>query len=134
MLDNHYAAAIHFGSGPNKDDFAFRCNFTLSSTESNGINPPNEPVTFQVGTFTTTIPPRSFTKHADRSFRFAGVIHGVRLQARIRPTGTLRYAVEVLGRGASLAGSQNPIQVSLIIGNDSGRTSIRATNLVVAQQ
>jgi hypothetical protein len=55
-------AAIHFGSGPNQDDFAFHCS-SLSSTGSNGINLPNEPVKVQVGTSSTTFPPRSFTKH-----------------------------------------------------------------------
>jgi hypothetical protein len=87
-----------------------------------------------VGTFTATIPPRSFTKRGGDSFAYIGVIGGVRLHARIRTAGTLRYAVEVAGRGASLAGSKNPIQVSLIIGNNSGTTSVNAQNLALAQQ
>jgi YVTN family beta-propeller protein len=127
-------AAIRFGNTPNHDDFDLRCHLTLRGTESKGVNPPADPVTVQVGTFTVTIPPRSFTKRGADSFTYTGAIGGVRLHARIRPAGALRYVVEVLGRGANLAGSKNPIQVSLIIGNDSGTTSVRAQNLAFARQ
>lgn len=126
------SAAIHFGSGANQDAFNFHSRFTLSSTDSNGIDPLVERVKIQVGTFSIIIPPRSFKQRLDGSFIFAGVIKGVTLLARIRPAGTLRYAVAVIGRGASLAGSKNPIQVALIIGGDSGTTSIRASELEVA--
>ena len=127
-------AVIRFGSASNQDEFDLHCGFTLRSTESNGIDPLLDPVTAQVGTFTVTIPPRSFTKRGVDSFAYNGVIGGVRLHAQIRPAGALRYSVEVRARGASLAGSKNPIQVSLIIGNDSGTASIEAQNLAFAQQ
>jgi YVTN family beta-propeller protein len=127
-------AAIRFGNTPNHDDFDLRCRLTLRGTESKGVNPPPNPITVQVGTFTVTIPPRSFTKRGADSFTYMGVIGGVRLHARIRPAGALRYIVEVLGRGANLAGSKNPIQVSLIIGNDSGTTSVSAQNLAFLGQ
>jgi YVTN family beta-propeller protein len=127
-------AAIRIANTANRDDFDLRCHFTLRGRESKGLNPPIEPATAQVGTFTVTIPPHSFTKRGGDSFAYMGVIGGVRLHARIRTAGTLRYAVEVAGRGASLAGSKNPIQVSLIIGNNSGTTSVNAQNLALAQQ
>jgi len=63
---------IHFGGAPNQDTFNWHSQFTLSSTASNGINPVTEPVTLQVGTFGTTIPPGSFTKNRNGSFTFAG--------------------------------------------------------------
>lgn len=122
-------AAIRFGTIPHRDDFDFHCRFTLRGTEGKGFNPDIDPVTVQVGTFTVTIPPRSFTKLGRGTFVFAGVIGGVRLHARIRPAGSLRYAVEVRGQGADLAGSKNPIQVSLVFGNDSGTKSVDAQTL-----
>jgi uncharacterized repeat protein (TIGR03803 family) len=118
---------------PNKDSFELESHFTLSSTAP-GINPVTEPVTLQVGTFTVTIPPGSFKKHEDEDehehedgfFTFHGVIDGVRLEALIKRTGTLRYAFHAEGKGANLTGTVNPVQVMLTIGGDSGATSVKA--------
>jgi hypothetical protein len=97
----------------------------LSSTAP-GIHPAVEPVTLQIGTFSITIPPGSFKKHEDGFFTFQGVIDGVRLEALIKRAGTLRYAFDAEGKGANLAGTKNPVQVSLTIGGDSGTTSVTA--------
>jgi hypothetical protein len=86
----------------------------------------------EVGTFSITIPPGSFRERRDggepedRFFSFEGVINGVRLEALIKRTGTLRYAFEAEARDANLAGTTNPVQVSLTIGGDSGMTSVKA--------
>jgi YVTN family beta-propeller protein len=118
-------AAIHLVSASNQDAFQFHSQFTLSSTRSNGINPPTEALTIQAGTFTATIPPGSFTKQKDGSFTFAGAINGVTMQATIKQIGTLRYSFSATAQGANLAGSVN--QVSLIVGGNSGTTSVNAT-------
>ena len=47
---------IQFGSKPNLDAFGLGSGFMLSSTAP-AINPLTEPVTLQIGTFATTIPP-----------------------------------------------------------------------------
>ncbi len=112
---------IQFGSVPNHDAFGFGSSFTLSSTDSNGIDPLTEAVTLQVGTFTATIPPGSFTKRPDGSFTFVGVVNGVGLGALIKPTGTLRYLFEAKANGANLAGTKNTV-----IGDDSGATLVTA--------
>jgi hypothetical protein len=118
-----------FGGAPNQDSFYLDSQLTLSSTASNGIHPDVEPVTLQVDTFTATIPPGSFKKDLFGSFTFAGVIQGVAVHAVIRPTGTLRYAFDAEARNATLTGNVNSVQVTLIIGDDSGTTSTTATNL-----
>ena len=122
---------------PNKDRFELQSSFTLSSTAP-GIHPLTDPVTLQVESFTTTIPPGSFKKHRDgdegedehehedRVFSFHGVIDGVRLKAVIKRTGTLRYAFLAKAKGADLTGTKNAVQVSLIIGNNSGTASVKA--------
>jgi uncharacterized repeat protein (TIGR03803 family) len=123
---------IQFGTTPNTDLFQLHANFTLG-TLSNGINPPAEPVTLQVGTFTTTIPPFSFTGAG--SFSFVGVINGVNLEISITPTGTKRYALLVSATNASLTGTVSPVTVTLTIGADTGTTSVMAfiaTGLAVA--
>jgi YVTN family beta-propeller protein len=117
--------AIQFGSIPTKDAFGFGSNFILSSTAP-AINPVTEPVTLQVGTFTTTIPPGSFKKQKDGSFTFQGKIHGVGLGALIKRTGTLRYLFEAKGLGANLTGTVNTVYATLTIGGDSGATSVTA--------
>jgi YVTN family beta-propeller protein len=121
--------AIDLDRNPREDRFELRSRFTLSSTAP-GIHPVVEPVTLQIGTFSITIPPGSFKKHEGEnegeSFTFHGVIDGVRLEALIRQTGTLRYAFNAKARDANLAGTKNPVQVSLTIGGNSGMTSVTA--------
>jgi hypothetical protein len=97
----------------------------LSSTAP-AINPVTEPVTLQVGTFTTTIPPGSFKKQKDGSFTFRGKLQGVGLGALIKRTGTLRYLFEAKGLGANLTGTVNTVYATLTIGGDSGATSVTA--------
>jgi probable HAF family extracellular repeat protein len=121
---------IDLDRAPKEDRFELNSSFTLRSTAS--INPPAEPVTLQIGTFTTTIPPGFFRKHGegdedeDGVFSFHGVIDGVKLKALIKRTGTLRYAFHAEAKGANLAGTKNQVQVSLAIGDHSGATSVTA--------
>jgi YVTN family beta-propeller protein len=116
---------IQFGSIPNKDAFGFGSNFTLSSTAP-AINPLTEPVTLQVGTFAITIPPGSFGEQKDGSFAFKRVIDGVILEELIKRAGTLRYAFQAKATGANLTGTTNTVYATLIIGGNSGATSVTA--------
>jgi YVTN family beta-propeller protein len=116
---------IAFGAAPNEDSFNLHSQFTLRSSAP-GIHPHREPVTFQVGTFSITIPPASFTKQLDGSYTFAGVIDGVSLKAQITPSGTLQYTFHAKATGANLTGTKNTVYVTLITGGDSGATSVTA--------
>jgi hypothetical protein len=115
---------IAFDRKANHDAFALESSFTLSSTAP-AIDPVGQPVTLQVGTFTTTIPPGSFKKTGGL-FTFVGVIAGVNLQAVIFPTGALRYAFLAAAERASLTGTKNPVPVMLSIGANSGMISVNA--------
>lgn len=106
--------------------FKLQSQFTLSSTASNGIHPDSEPVKLQVGPFITTISAGSFRQRREGSYTYKGVIDGVRLEAQIEPTGTLRYAFQAEASGANLARTSNPVQVSLSVGDDAGLTSVKA--------
>ncbi|MGH6848500.1 MAG: YncE family protein, partial [Methylocella sp.] len=117
--------AIQFGGTPNLDSFGLGSSFIMSSTAP-AIDPLTQPVTLQVGSFATTIPIGSFVKQKDGSFTFKGVIDGVRLDALIKQTGTLRYAFFAQAGGATLTGTVNTVYATLIIGGDSGATSITA--------
>jgi len=114
---------IDFDGAPT---FNLKSHFTLSSTAP-GLHLQRKPVKLQVGTFSVTIPPGSFTKQPDGSYFFAGVIDGVSLKARITPMAALQYAFHAKATGASLTETTNPVSVTLILGGDSGATSVTAT-------
>jgi hypothetical protein len=96
-----------------RNSFELNSSFTLKSTAS--IAPLTEPVTLSVGTFTTTIPPGSFEGNKKGFFSFDGTINGVRLEALIKPTGTLRNDFKAEAEGANLAGTKNPVPVTLTL-------------------
>jgi hypothetical protein len=56
----------------------------------------------------------------------SSIIKGVRLEAKIERTGSLRYTFSAEAKGANLSGITNPVQVSLGIGDDAGLTSVKA--------
>ena len=113
---------------PNHDLFELVSGFTLGSS-SIGINPVIEPVTLQVGTFATTIPPGSFKGSGFGPFAFHGVINGAHLKVVITPTGAKRYALVAAAQNAGLTGTVNPVTVRVSIGVDSGTTSVKAIGL-----
>jgi Tfp pilus tip-associated adhesin PilY1 len=65
-------------------------------------------------------------KTTEGQFVFVGVVDGAELEARIAPTGTLRYAFVAKAVHANLTGTTNPVTVRLSIGADSGTTSVTA--------
>jgi YVTN family beta-propeller protein len=105
--------------------FELRSEFTLGQA-TDGIDPSTQWVTLRVGTFGATIPAGSFKGHGFGPFTFDGEIDGADLHLRIRPTGALRYALEAAVHHAHLAGTDNPVMVTLTIGDDSGTTSVKA--------
>jgi hypothetical protein len=109
---------------PNQPGFSINSNFTLGNT-SNGINPPAEPVTLQIGSFTITIPAGSFVKAGPGYFTFVGVINNVSLNVLIRLTSGNNYIFGVIAKNVSLT-IPNPASVTLTIGDDSGTTSVNA--------
>ena len=117
---------IELRSAARSDSFDLKSEFSLMGTASESIHPDVEPVKLQVGPFIATIPAGSFRKSRVGSYTYEGVIDGVRLEAKIEMTGTLRYAFDAEVRGASLSGTTNPVQVSLGIGDDAGLTSVKA--------
>jgi len=127
-------AEIDLGPLANDDEFKVKATFTLGAG-SDGINPITEDVSLQVGTFSTTIPAGSFKLHPEKSgkkgkhvkpnkWTFEGVIDGVKLEAKITDLGGGRFELKAEGEGANLAGTTNPVQVGIVIGNDGGSTTV----------
>jgi 6-phosphogluconolactonase len=105
--------------------------FTASGTFSlgqgnSGINPPSQPVTFQVGSYTATIPAGSFTQRVKNAYSFIGQINGVSVQVSILSTSANIYSITVTGKGNILSGTTNPVPVSLSIGVNEGSTTSTA--------
>jgi YVTN family beta-propeller protein len=117
---------IDLGRKPKHASFNLGCSFILSSTAKNGIHPEAEPVKLQVGPFIATIPAGSFRRREERSYTFAGVVDGVRLEAKIELRGGFRYEFYAEAKDLNLSGITNPVQVSLGIGGNAGVTSVTA--------
>lgn len=109
-------------------EFEVKALFTLRDG-SNGIDPLTEDVSFQVGTFSTTIPAGSFVLNNSGplgEFKFKGVIAGVELKVKIMPLGDGSFEFKAEGEGADLTGTVNPVTLGLTIGDDGGSTTVTA--------
>ena len=123
-----FNAKLEINYAPNEDVqvFELQSNFTLGSA-SHGIHPEADSVKLEIGTFTATIPAGSFDGKGFSPLEFRGAIDGVNLDVEIVPTGAKRYDLKATARDANLIGTTNPVQVTLIIGDDSGTVSVKAT-------
>ena len=104
--------------------FDLNARFTLGA--GGGINPPNQPVSLTIGTYSVTIPAGSFVKHKP-GYTFEGIINGVSLEVLIKfgsTPGSYRFLAE--GKGANLKGTTSPVTSTLSIGNNMGSTRINA--------
>ena len=103
--------------------FTLHSSFTPGGT-LNSIYPATDPVTLKIGTFTTTIPPGSFTLTSPGTYSFVGVINGLTINASITQTGNTSYTFQMTAN-ANLSRMKNPTTVTLTIGNNAGTTSVR---------
>jgi hypothetical protein len=117
------AFSVHLTIYPIQAEFSISSNFTLGAT-SNGINPPAEPVTLQIGSFIITIPPGSFVMSGrPGNYTFVGVINGVNLNLLISLTGGNNCIFGAIAKNVQLP-IVNPVAVTLTIGDDSGATAV----------
>jgi hypothetical protein len=116
-----FAARLELEGRP-PDGFELRAELTLGAG-SDGIDPSSEPVALQIGPLSLSIPAGSFQSTRRGGWRFAGDAGGAALEARITALGGSRYRLTAEGEGADLSGAQEPVSVSLTIGNDGGSTT-----------
>lgn len=109
--------------------FALTAWFTLG-TASDGIHPLTEAVTLQIANYTVTIPAGSFHqlwKAPQAPYAYNGTINGTNLLLVLLPLGGNKYQFEAGGSPVTfLAGTKNPVTVSLTVGNDTGSTRVTA--------
>ena len=96
---------------------------------SNGLDLAKDSVSLQLsggtGAFSITVPAGSFITNKSGASKFSGMIAGVTLEAIIHRSGAQAFEIALEGKGANLAGLANPLTVTLTIGDDSGRTTVR---------
>jgi hypothetical protein len=102
--------------------FTLRADFTVRSA---GIDPVSEAVTLRINTFTTTIPPGSFTMTGPGAYAFVGVINGVSLNVSIKLKTGKEYTLQATAQNTNLIRTANPASVTLTIGDDTGTTTAR---------
>ncbi|SFK51947.1 YncE family protein [Methylocapsa palsarum] len=121
---------IKLSSGWRADTLELRSEFSLTSADRKGFHPELETVKLQAGPFVGVIPAKSFVRGADGFYTYDGPVEGavntLRINAKIRPTGTLRYAFDAAAGGLEMPGITNPVQVSLEIGDYAGLAKHRA--------
>jgi len=115
------------------DSFWFRGYFGVDLDNGDDIAPGREGVTIDIEGSEWTIPAGDFAARLrGRVFVYRGVIDGTRLLVVISPRGRPgggRYNINVTGWKGNLDGADNPLQMCVTIGDDSGcaerRGSIR---------
>lgn len=106
---------------------SFDVNSTFTLGSGGSINPLTDPVTFQLGGYSTTIPGGSFhLTNNGKSYVFQGTINGVALQANLTPLGGNSYSLKLEGAGAHNLPTSTPVTVVLTIGNNTGSTQVNA--------
>ncbi len=119
-----FAAELGIDLDDDDAEFELEGTFTLGDT-NNGIDPTTEPVTLEVGTFSVIIPEGSFLE-TDDGFEFEGVIGGAELEVTVTPLFGTMFALEAEVEGADLAGTADPVQITLTVGDDTGTTTVDA--------
>jgi YVTN family beta-propeller protein len=118
---------MHLGTTPGQSAFEIIGFLTLKTTDSNCIRPDIEEVRLTIDGVTFAFPPGSFKQRPTGSFTFHGTLQGATITAVIKPIATSRYAFYASGKGVTFTGTKNPVQATLIIGDDAGLASVNAT-------
>lgn len=114
---------IKFGRRGRSDEFDVRATFTLGPG-SDGVQLLSEPVTLELGTFSTTIPAGSFHDDKRGGFTFQGTLDGVRLDVSLRQRRQGGFDLRAAGGDVDLTGTTDPVPVTLVIGDDGGTATV----------
>jgi predicted outer membrane repeat protein len=88
------------------------------------INPATEPVSFQLGNYSVSLPPASFAQVGSGIWTFVGSVNGVVLAIEIQCMGGANFEFSATGLPASLIGSSSPATLTLVIGPETGWTTV----------
>jgi hypothetical protein len=114
---------IRFGPLLLDDNLEVKGAFTLGAG-SDGIDLPNEAVSLEVGTYSRTIPSGSFSESKPGVFKSEEL--GLEVAFRVEESGDGSYTFTWEDSRAELTGTVNPVDVTLIVGDDGGTTTDEA--------
>jgi hypothetical protein len=109
-----------------KNGFELVSKFTLGSG-SKGINPTVQGVVLSLGSYSVTIPEKSFHMTSKGSYAYEGTINGVSLEARIAPITAVTNSYTLTAEGNTSVDLSHPAIV-LTIGNDMGFGAVKLDN------
>lgn len=124
-----FAVTVRQASGVDDDELEVKGNFVLGQG-SNGINPLNEVVIIKVGNLEKIIPAGFFQWFEDprktekNEFRFEGIIDGVPVKMKIKPSRKSNYEFKFEAEGLNLCWITIPVEVILTIGDDLGKIEV----------
>ncbi len=116
-------AMIEFNKLPDNDAFEINGEFTLAE-ESDGINPANENVEISLGSLEITIPTGSFSDDNGK-YEFNGTINNVEIDMEIEQLSSATFSFTIESKGVNITSITNPVEITLLIGNDGGEKYIR---------
>ena len=95
--------------------------------DSDSIDLDEDAFTLNVGSYTLTLDPGSFTRsHSGRQFRFSGEVDGRTVRVRLTSLGADSYTLRVLVYDLDVSGFGHQVPVTLTIGDDSGSKTVHA--------
>jgi hypothetical protein len=110
---------------PNSRAFAFDATFTLAATAT-ALTPQTQSMILTVGGLTLTIPAGALQQKDSQQnkYHYAGTISNARLSVFLEGTNLGPYRVSVTGEDCDFSGTENPLPVSLTIGNNKGAANV----------
>ncbi len=103
-----------------ENSFAMKGYFSLGIA-NHEIDPIQQPLTLQVGSWLVAVPAGSFRKTANGRFGFQGQIGGERLKVEFSPARNGGFFYRVEAEGVNLS-AEPPVSVTLTLGNQRGTT------------
>ena len=108
------------------DAGVFYLNGGFSLGHGGSINPPTEPVTFSVGSYSVTLPPGSFIRYKT-GYVYQKTVNHIFLGVFIKLTSSpSTYQLLVNRKGGTLTSTTSPVPVTLTIGYNSGTARMKA--------
>lgn len=115
--------------GDRESHFELDSTFSLPAGGS-GFNPSSDAVKLQIASFLATVPAGSCHQltggERHGSYIYVGRVGGMWLAMRIVPLGGNSYALRAEGAPVDFTGLQNPVSVTLSVGNTTGTVSVNA--------
>jgi len=119
------SAEDRFGkrNGP-REKLSLKAMIWLAET-SNGVNPAAEEMAVQFGEVTVLIPAGSLEKRG-HAYRYSARGGREKLKVKLRELAGNGYSLNVKLEGADLSSIDNPVLVSVVLGDDGGESEVEA--------